>query len=93
MVRDTSPYMDTFTKTSWFLNSPRLLRGRYITVGRVLRFGQVYLGWGRGGLQGAGSGCDLVLGSDLMVLLGCGECLALCGWYPRTFVVPTAWTD
>ena len=32
-------------------------------------------------------------GSDLMVLLGCGECLDLCGGYPRTFVVPTAWTD
>ena len=31
--------------------------------------------------------------SDLMVLLGCGECLDLCGGYPQTFVVPMAWTD
>ena len=62
-------------------------------MGRILHFGQAYLGWGRGGLQGAGSGCDLVLGSDLMVLLGCGECLDLCVGYPRTFVVPTAWTN
>ena len=90
--------MDTFTKTSWFFNSPRLSRGRYITVGstfrgRVLLSDQAYLGWGRGGLQGAGSGYDLVLGNDLRVLPGCGECLDLCVGYPWTFVVPTAWMD
>ena len=52
--------------------------------GRVVLIDPAYLGRGRGGLQGEGgvSGCDLVLGSDLMVLLSCGECLDLCGGYP-----------
>ena len=62
-------------------------------MSRVLHLGPAYLGWGRGGLQGGGSGCDLILGSDFMVLLGCRGYLDLCGGSPRTFVVPTAWTD
>ena len=51
------------------------------TVGSTLWVGFFILSWGRGGFPGGegGSGCDLVMGRDLMVLFSCGDRLDPCG--------------
>ena len=49
----TSPYIDTLTKTMT-IQLPGSVKSLY--GGGVLLAGLAYLGWGRGGLHGAGSG-------------------------------------
>ena len=83
VVRDTSPYIDTFTKLPGFVKITLALAGNIkITVGSTLGVGFFFLIWYTWAGEEVGSGGiwvgqEPILGSHHGVLPGRGECVLI----------------